>query len=81
MVLVLEGRARAGVPEGATGVVEVVHARGEGDSRIVEEVRRAMSAGRTPSVVTADRELAARVQQLGATLHRPGWLLDRLDPS
>ena len=81
MVLVLEGRARAGVTEGVIGAVEVVHAPGEGDSTIVEEVRRAVSAGSPPAVVTADRELATRVEQLGATLHRPGWLLDRLGPS
>ena len=45
VVLVLEGRARSGVPEGLTGAVEVVHAVGDGDDRIVEEVRRAVDRG------------------------------------
>jgi hypothetical protein len=81
VILVLEGRARAGVPEAVAGAVEVVHATGEGDDRIVEEVRRAITAGSTAAVVTADRGLAARVERLGATLFRPGWLLDRIDPS
>jgi hypothetical protein len=79
VVLVLEGRARAGVPEGATGAVEVVHAIGEGDDTIVEQARRAVAAGERAAVVTADRGLAARVEHLGATLLRPGWLLDRIE--
>ena len=79
VVLVLEGRARAGVPEGATGAVEVVHARGEGDRQIVEETSRALIAGLTVGVVTADRRLAAEVERLGAHVVRPGWLLDRLE--
>ena len=75
----LEGRARAGVPEaGKTGAVETVHAASDGDSRIVEEVRRAVTAGATVAVVTADRGLATQVEGLGATLLRPGWLLGRI---
>jgi len=81
VVLVLEGRARAGVPKGVTGAVEVVHAVSEGDDTIVEEVRRAVDAGETAAVVTADRGLAARVERLGSTLLRPGWLLGRIEPS
>ncbi|WP_231851410.1 hypothetical protein [Microlunatus phosphovorus] len=77
VILVLEGRARAGVPEGVTGSLEVVHAPGEGDDTIVDEVRLALTGG-TVVVVTADRGLAARVQHLGATVVGPGWLLDRL---
>ena len=79
VVLVLEGRARAGVPEAVTHAVEVVHAVSDGDSTIVDEVRRVVAAGRTAAVVTADRGLAARVESLGATLLRPGWLLDRIE--
>jgi inactivated superfamily I helicase len=81
VVLVLEGRARAGVPAALTGAVEVVHAVDDGDTRIVEEVQRAVTAGRTVAVVTADRGLAARVEALGATLLRPGWLLRRTEPA
>jgi hypothetical protein len=79
VVLVLEGQARAGVREGTVGLVEVVHARGEGDGAIVDEVGRAVAAGATVSVVTADRGLAARVEPLGATLLRPGWLLVQIE--
>jgi predicted RNA-binding protein with PIN domain len=79
VVLVLEGRARAGVPEGVTGAVEVVHALGEGDDSIVEEAKRAVALGETVAVVTADRGLSARVEHLGATLLRPRWLLDRIE--
>ncbi|HEY5979249.1 MAG TPA: hypothetical protein VIT41_06385 [Microlunatus sp.] len=78
MVLVLEGRARAGVPEGLTGTVEVVHAAGGGDDRIVAEAARAAAAGRTVAVVTADRGLTSRVETFGASVLRPGWLLGRI---
>ena len=78
IVLVLEGRARAGVPETASGDVEVVHAAADGDRRIVEEARRALTAGQTVTVVTADRVLGEQVLGLGAQVLGPGWLLDRL---
>ena len=78
VVLVLEGRARGGVAVGLTGSVEVVHAGGEGDDTIVEEVAGAAAPGRVVAVVTADRGLAARVEDLGAIVRRPGWLLDRI---
>jgi predicted RNA-binding protein with PIN domain len=79
VVLVLEGRARVGVPEAVTGALQVVHAPGEGDDTMVEEVERATTAGRTVAVVTADRGLAARVEHLGARRLRPGWLLNHLE--
>jgi len=78
VVLVLEGRARAGVPETGPGAVEVVHAASDGDRRIVEEARRVLTAGQTVTVVTADRALADQVVGLGAQVIGPGWLLDRL---
>ena len=78
VVLVLEGRARAGVPETRIGGVHVVHAPREGDDTIVEEVGRAAAEGDAVAVVTADRALAARVEQLGAGVLGPGWLLDQL---
>ena len=80
VILVLEGRARAGVPEAVTGAVEVVHAGGEGDGRIVEEASRAASTGNTVAVVTADRRLAGQVEDLGAAVLGPNWLLDRIEP-
>ncbi|MGG5258902.1 GNAT family N-acetyltransferase [Phycicoccus avicenniae] len=79
VVLVLEGRARGGVDEGATGGIRVVHADGSGDDRIVEEVAAATRAGRAVTVVTADRELVGRVTALGADVLGPRTLLERLD--
>ncbi|GAA2449531.1 NTP pyrophosphohydrolase [Streptomyces macrosporus] len=62
IVLVVEGAARevASVPG-----VRVVAAPGSGDDRIVELVATE-GAGRRCVVVTADRELRARVEELGA---------------
>lgn len=79
VILVLEGRARAGVPEAVTGTVQVVHAVGEGDSRIVEEVTRAAAAGGTVAAVTADRRLAGQLEDLGAAVLGPNWLLARIE--
>lgn len=83
VVLVLEGRARAGVPEGRAGAVDVVHAAGEGDDRIVAEVATATNDGKTVTVVTADRGLRGRVVALRASVAGPDALLSRLaeDPS
>ncbi|MFK3985221.1 hypothetical protein ACI2K4_33210 [Micromonospora sp. NPDC050397] len=70
VVLVVEGAARD-VP-GAERV-RVVPAPGSGDDRIVELVR-AEAPGRRCVVVTADRELRARVTALGAEVRGPRWL-------
>lgn len=67
VVLVVEGAARA-VPSSAD--VEVVAADGSGDDAIVELVR-ARAAGRVCVVVTADRELRARVAAYGVRLLGP----------
>jgi len=79
VVLVLEGRARDGVPMGGDGRVVVAHASGSGDDAIVEEADAAVAAGRLTTVCTADRALADRVRAVGADIERPGSLLDRLD--
>lgn len=73
--IVLEGRSREGAEESEADRVRVVHAPGDGDDTIVE---LADSHDRTV-VVTADRELAARVRALGASVVRPNWLLERLE--
>jgi len=74
VVLVVEGRARAGVEEGDVDGVRVVHATGEGDDAIV-----AIAADhRGAVVVTADRALAQRVRAVGGEVRGPRWLLDRL---
>jgi hypothetical protein len=78
-VVVLEGQARAAVPEGSgldgAGRVRVVGAPGSGDDTIAE------LAGAVPGrrlVVTADRELRGRCEQAGAQVTGPRWLTERL---
>jgi hypothetical protein len=75
VVLVLEGKAKAGVDEGVTDGVEVVHAPGLGDDTLA-----ALAGGREEPVVlvTADRQLAERARHRGADIVSPTWLLDRL---
>jgi len=74
--VVLEGAARDAVR--ADEPVSVVRAPGSGDDAIVEAARAAVDAGHTPVVVvTADRELRARVEELGAAVHGPAWLRDQ----
>lgn len=80
VVVVVEGRARAGVAEEAADAdhdrdVRVVHASGSGDDRLVE---LAATAGRPVVLVSADRELRRRVEATGGTAAGPGWLLRRL---
>ena len=76
VVLVLEGAARRGVPEGERDGVRTLHANGSGDDAIVRLVQEL--SGTEPVVVTADRELRRRVEALRATVRGPSWLLDRL---
>ncbi len=75
VVLVLEGRAKAGVDEGLVAGVEVVHAPRAGDDTLVSVVAE---AGESVLLVTADRALAERAKRHGAEILRPTWLLDRL---
>ncbi|BDV30320.1 NUDIX hydrolase [Microbacterium terricola] len=75
-VAVVEGRASDA--RGAAGV-ELVRAPGSGDDEIVAQTVRLVEAGRTVTVVTSDRELAARVTQAGAIARGARWLLDLLD--
>jgi len=70
LLLVVEGRA-GGV--GPVPGLTVVSARGSGDDEIVRVVRDRVP-GRPCVVVTADRELRARVVALGAVAHGPRWL-------
>ncbi|MGH3316273.1 MAG: hypothetical protein ACRDO0_09035 [Nocardioidaceae bacterium] len=81
VVVVLEGAARRGVEPGMAGTVRVVHAEGSGDDDIVARVADAVrrEPGRAVTVVTADRGLRARVEELGAQTTGPGWLWQRLD--
>jgi uncharacterized protein YaiI (UPF0178 family) len=74
VILVLEGRARAGANDDVVDGVEVVHASSEGDDTIAAIAE----AHREVIVVTADRELAERVRAANADVVRPSWLLDQL---
>jgi nucleotide-binding universal stress UspA family protein len=78
VVLVLEGAARKGVPAGRKGRVETIHAPGSGDDAIVEVARARVDEGWDVTVVTADRELQARLEAVSARTAGPSWLLDRL---
>ena len=74
VTLVLERRTRAGVDEAVLDGVEVLHAPSEGDDRIAAIAE----AHHEVTVVTADRQLAARVRAARAEVVGPSWLLDRL---
>ena len=76
VVVVLEGKARAGVQEGVVDGVEVVHARGAGDDALA-----AVTEGASEPVllVSADRGLRTRVERLGTRVVGPDWIWDRLD--
>ena len=78
LVLVLEGGAKGGVKAGRDAHVRTVHAPKDGDATILAEARRAAEKGRSVTVVTADRALAANVTGAGARVVGPSWLLDRL---
>jgi hypothetical protein len=53
VVLVLEGAARSGPPEGEYDGLRTVHAPGSGDEAILEEVRAATATSHKVVVVTA----------------------------
>lgn len=73
---VLEGEAR-GADVGSEHV-EVFRASGSGDDEIVA-VARGFLGLRSPVIVaTSDRGLAARVEDLGASVHGARWLRDQL---
>jgi hypothetical protein len=88
-VLVLEGKAReaAGAlladerderderDEGEPPFVRVVSAPRSGDDAIVGVVAEFAARGETCLVVTADRELRQRCEELNASVAGPGWLL------
>ncbi len=78
VVLVLEGKARAGVPAGAADGVTTVHAPGEGDDEIVDRCREA-AATAAVTLASADRGLLARVAPFGVAVLGPGTLLAQLE--
>ena len=78
VVVVLEGAAKKGVPAGRKGDVLTLHAAGSGDDAIVEAAETRTVAGWDVTVVTADRGLRARVEDVQARVLGPSWLLDLL---
>jgi uncharacterized membrane protein len=88
-VLVLEGKARAAAApldadadededEDEPPLVRVVSAPGSGDDAIVGVVAEVVARDETCLVVTADRELRRRCEELTASVVGPGWLLGLL---
>jgi len=73
VVVVLEGRARAGAAPQPSGPVQVVHAPGSGDDAL------ALLSGPGAVLVTADRQLAERARAAGAGVVPPRRLLEALD--
>ncbi len=76
IVIVVEGQAK---PVDDHETVRVVRAPGEGDDEIVAEAARRHGDGQQVSVVTSDRGLTARLEELGVTVTPVSWLLSRLD--
>jgi hypothetical protein len=77
VVAVLEGAARSGVEEGTADGVTVVHAPGSGDDTLIAVA--ADAAGQEVTLVSADRALCQRAEELGADVVGPRWLLGVLD--
>ena len=77
VVLILEGAARQGVPAGRDRGVDTIHAPASGDDAIVEEASARVIDGQEVIVVTADREMRARIEAVGAAAVGPSWLLDQ----
>jgi rRNA-processing protein FCF1 len=76
VVVVLEGKAREGVAEGLADGVTVEHASGSGDDTLVAVAGR--PADEKVTLVTADRELRRRAEELGAHVVGPSWLFELL---
>ena len=76
VVVVLEGAARGGVETGVVDGVTVLHASGSGDDTLVAVTADAKGQ---VTLVSADRELCRRAEDLGADVARPRWLIDLLD--
>lgn len=74
---VLEGQARSATVDEAGVSVRI--AEGSGDDEIVAVTRELVALHSPVIVVTSDRGLAARVQELGAVAQGTRWLLEQLD--
>jgi hypothetical protein len=76
VVVVLEGRARDGVGVGTTDGVSVVHAAGSGDDALIDVIA---AAADQVILVSADRGLRQRAEDLGASVVGPSWLFGLLE--
>jgi len=77
--LILEGKAKAGVPKGRDGHLHTIHAPRDGDSEILSQTKQALAGGSRVVVITADRALQSQVEYAGAQTMSPSWLLSLLD--
>jgi 8-oxo-dGTP pyrophosphatase MutT (NUDIX family) len=77
VVVVVEGAARAVLDGGARWPLELAAAPGSGDDTLVEVA--ANGGGDQVVVVTADRGLRARLDEVGASWVGPSWLLRLVD--
>ena len=71
----LLGKLPGPAGEAGPGRVRVVSAPGSGDDAIVGVVAEAVAAAQSCLVVTADRELRQRCEDLSASVVGPVWLL------
>jgi len=79
VTLVLEGAARSAVTNPASAALEIVRADRDGDSAIAARTLALAGAGEDVVVVTADRELCARVRAAGGRTTGPSALRRVLD--
>lgn len=79
IVVVVEGAARAVLDGGGRWPVELVAAPGSGDDMLVEVAANADGTGDQVVVVTADRGLRVRLDEVGARWVGPSWLLRRVE--
>jgi 8-oxo-dGTP diphosphatase len=77
IVVVVEGAARAVLDSGGRWPVDLVAAPGSGDDTLVDVATN--GAGDQLVVVTADRGLRARLDEVGAGWVGPSWLLQLVD--
>jgi hypothetical protein len=77
VIVVLEGQARGGVPDGTADGVTVLHATGSGDDMLIDVASKA--SDQVVTLVTADRDLRRRAEALGADVVGPGSLLEILE--
>jgi hypothetical protein len=78
----IDGTPLSGLPEGEQDGIQLLYATRRGpnaaDDRIIAFIEAHVSPA-SLSLITADRNLTERAEDLGATVGRPGILLERLD--